>query len=63
MNTQDKINALGIHTPSDHPLGSLLKMVFKVDTVPQFGELLIALDLADECRRLRSISAPVEDFP
>ena len=43
MNTEDKINARGILTPSDHPLSSSLKRVFQVDPMPQFRELLKAL--------------------
>lgn len=49
MNTEDKINALGILTPSDYTLGSSLKTVFEVDAVPQFRDLLKALDLAEDC--------------
>ncbi|MDP3674907.1 MAG: hypothetical protein Q8R44_07410 [Novosphingobium sp.] len=59
MNTEDKVNALGILTPSDHALSSSLKRVFEVDAVPQFRDLLKALDLADDC----GPSAPQPDFP
>ena len=59
MNTEDKINARGILTPSDHALSSSLKRVFEVDAVPQFRDLLKALDLAEDCH----LSAPQPGFP
>ena len=59
MNTEDKINARGIFTPSDPPLSSSLKRVFEVDPVPQFRDLLKALDLAEDCYS----SAPPPGFP
>ena len=49
MNIQDEINSLGILTPSDYALKSSLKRIFEVDVVPQFRDLLDALDLAENC--------------
>lgn len=49
MNTEDKFHALGIMTPTNHALGSSLKMAFEVDFVPQFCDLIQALDLAAVC--------------